>query len=133
MANQFYAFGRQQLGSAAINLGSDTIVAMLCSAAYVANLATDQHVSDITAGVVAVATLSGKAITGGVFTASNATFGLVGAGTIVTQMVIFKNTGVNSTSPLIFLINQASNLPLITDGGNVGVNWDTGVNGIFVI
>lgn len=135
MANQFYTFGRQEIGSGHINLasGGDTIGVLLCTAAYVANLATDQHVTDITAGIVGAVTLAGQSITGGVFRASNASFGLVVAGNIVTQAVIFKNTGVNSTSTLIFLINQGSNLPMTTDGGNAGINWDTGVNGIFVI
>ena len=111
MSNSLYAFGRQSLGTAALNLSSDTIQAVLCTATYVANLATDQHLSDIAGGAqIATVTLTGQALTNGVFTASNLVFGSVLAGSTITQMVLYKSTGVAATSALIFLITRLTML-----------------------
>lgn len=132
MSNALYGFARHEFGVGNINLSSDTIKVVLCTAAYVANLSTHQFLSDIGAGSrVATATLGSKTIssTTGIFDAADVAFGAVTGGSVVTQIILYKSTGVEGTSTLILYLNQGGVLPLTTDGGNVGISWDT--QGIF--
>jgi hypothetical protein len=62
--------------------------------------------------------------------AANVTYTAVTAGSTVTYLAIYKDTGSNSTSPLIALIDTATGLPVSTNGGDITVSWDTGANKI---
>jgi hypothetical protein len=46
-------------------------------------------------------------------------------------LVIYKDTGMASTSPLIAYIDTATGLPYTPSGGNIDVAWDNGSNKIF--
>lgn len=128
MSNTLYGFAKHEFGIANINLLSDTIKIVLCTASYVVNLSTDQALSAIGAGTrLATATLASKTIssTTGNFDAADIAFGNVTGGSVGTQAIIYKSTGVEATSTLIFYINQGSSLPVTTDGGPIGISWDT--------
>lgn len=95
-----------------------------------------QFLSDIGAGDrVGFATTSAQAL-GGMTLASGAlksstalTFtGIVGGDT-VGAIVVYKDTGVEATSPLVCWIDTGTNLPFTVNGGNITVNWD-GTNGV---
>ena len=73
--------------------------------------------------------LTNKTVTDGVFFADNVTF-LSVTGAIVESLVIYKNTGIGSTSvPIAFIDVVASGLPLTPNGGNITVQWNA--SGIF--
>jgi hypothetical protein len=125
MANTIYTYARTALGSADVDLLVDTIKCVLCSSSYTHSLA-HQYLSSVGAGSrIATGTLSGKALNGGVFTASNLTYSAVAAGSTGTQLVIYQDTGVEATSILIAHINLADGLPVATDGGDITISWDT--------
>lgn len=145
MANALYGLGKQTmltptgtLGTAVgtnINLTTDNIYAALVTASYTPNYSTDQYYSTVSANVVGspvqltsptVSVSSGNAV----FNAANVTFTSV-SGSQVTQVVIYKNTGTTTTSPLIANINVATGLPVTPNGGNITISWDTGANKIF--
>lgn len=65
------------------------------------------------------------------FRADSAVFTALSAGKNVGALVVFKDTGVYDTSILLCFVDNAPELPLVTDGTDVVINWDTGVNGIF--
>lgn len=120
-----------------LNLTTDNIYAALVSATYVANAGTDQYWSTPAANVVGtpvqltsptVTIASGNAV----FNAANVTFTSV-SGATATQIVIYKNTGTTTTSPLIANINVANNLPVTPNGSNITISWDTGANKIFAL
>lgn len=48
------------------------------------------------------------------------------SGATVEALVIFKDTGVASTSPLILYIDTATSLPFTPNGGDVLLAWDAG-------
>lgn len=121
--------------SPSINFVSDTIKAALISAGYTFS-AADQFYSALTPGSNVVGTpqtLGGKTVTGGVFDANDPTFTAV-TGPQVVAAVLYKDTGVAGTSPLIAYIDSASSgLPVTPNGGDITIVWDNGVNKILKI
>ena len=96
------------------------------------NLATHEYLSDVPAGarVGAAQTLASKTSTSGVADAGDVTFNTV-SGASVEALIIYKDTGVEATSPLIAYIDTATGLPITPNGGNINVVWDNGTSKIF--
>jgi hypothetical protein len=94
--------------------------------------ATDDNLDDIL-GAARVATsgnFASKTTTAGVADAADVTVTSV-TGDVFESVVIYKDTGTESTSTLLVFIDVATGLPLTPDGGNVTVQWDNGGNRIF--
>lgn len=104
----------------------------LLSSAYTFGEAHD--FSNDLSGVIASAAITGRTKSGGVWDASDVTFTGVAAGSTVAALVIWKDTGTPSTSPL-FLFDDATalGLPFLTDGNDFVVAWDNGPALIFKI
>lgn len=134
MANGMYVKGIEALMQAGINLVSDTIKVTLVDAAdYTVDLAAHDFINDVPAGArVATATLASKSVTGGAFDAADVTFPTV-TGDPSEALVIWKDTGVESTSPVIMYIDTATGLGVTPNGGDITVTWDNGTNKIFKI
>ena len=134
MANGMYVKGIEQLMQAGINLVSDTIkVVLVDTADYTVDLAAHDFLNDVPAGArVATATLGSKAVTGGAFDAADVTFSTV-TGDPSEALIIYKDTGTESTSPLIMYIDTATGLGVTPNGGDITVTWDNGANKIFKI
>lgn len=136
MANTLYDKGREAFANAQIDWTDDTIKAALVKSTYTPNLATDEFYSTVSANVIGTPqTLGTKSTTAGVCGGdpSGTTFSAVaGAGTIV-YVLIYKDTGVAATSPLIALIDTVGGSPIsITpNGSDIVVNWATTGNKIF--
>lgn len=134
MANALYGKGKEKLLTAAINLSSDTIKAAIVSSAYTPNLSTNEFWSDVVANILNTAgTLGSKTVTLGVFDAADITFTAVTAGSTAKAVVIYKDTGVAGTSPLIAYIDTITGFPLATNGGDISIVWDSGANKIFAL
>ncbi len=132
MANALYGKGKEKLLTAAINLSSDTIKVALLTSAYSPNLSTDEFHSTIAAYIVGTPqTLASKTITLGVFDAADITYAAVTAGSTVSRLAIYKDTGLSASSPLLALIDTITGFPLATNGGDIQVVWDSGANKIF--
>ena len=132
MANALYAKGKEKILSGSINFSSDTIKAALLSSSYTANLSTDEFWSGISANLLNTAqTLGSKSVTGGVFDAADVTFTAVTSGSTVKAVVIWKDTGTPSTSPLLVYIDTITGFPLATNGGDITITWDNGSYKIF--
>ena len=136
MANTLFTPYKESLLSLnpSVDLDTDTIKVAMVTAGYTLN-AAHQFYSDITPGSNVVGTpqtLGSKTVTGGVFDAADATFTAV-TGSQVVALVLYKDTGVNSTSPLIAYIDTGTGLPVTPNGGNITIAWDNGTNKIFKI
>lgn len=134
MANALYTLGKQGLLHGTFALDADTIKIALISNAYTANLSTDQFFSTISGHVLGTPqTLGGISITNGVFNSSSATFTAVAGGSTVKYFVIYKDTGVAGTSPLLVVIDTTTGvtLPFATNGGDITFTPDSGANKIF--
>lgn len=132
MANALYGLGRQHILQGDIAILSDNIKINLITTAYTPAINTDEHLSDISSGILATSgNLASKTSTLGVFNAANVTWSSVTTGSTGSYIAGYKDTGTGSTSDLIFLIDTATGLPVTTNGGDITVQWDTGSNKIF--
>jgi hypothetical protein len=131
MSNYLYDKGRQAFLEGSIAYLTDTIKVGLVTSTYSASQSADQFWSTPVANVVGTpGTLASKASTSGVASAANLTFTAV-TGSAVSQLIIYKDTGSNATSPLIAHIDTATGLPVTPNGGDITIAWDTGANKIF--
>lgn len=134
MANALYGKGKEKLLSGSIDLTTATIKAALVSSSYTPNLSTDEFWSTILANLLNTAqTLGTKTVTLGVFDAADILFSAVTAGSTAKAVVLYKDTGSNSTSPLIAYIDTITGFPLATNGGDIQIIWDSGANKIFAL
>ena len=123
MANGLYTSAKNSfLGTGtAIDLDADTIKVILAdSADYTVNLSTHDMLNDVAAGArVSTATLASKAISGGAFDSADPTFTAV-SGDVSELLILYKDTGTESTSPLIAYYDTFSaGMPITPNGGNV--------------
>lgn len=127
MAAALYDKGRNAFATAGINWTSDTIKVALCGSGYSADMSNDQYYSSVS-GVITTVALANKTAAAGVVDADDVTTGSLSTGSTLTQLVIYKDTGTASTSPLIARIDVTSTP---TNGGTITVQWDNGSNKIF--
>jgi len=66
-----------------------------------------------------------------VFDAADITFTAVTSGSTAKAIVIWKDTGTPSTSPLLVYIDTITGFPLATNGGDITIVWDNGTYKIF--
>lgn len=133
MANALYDSGRQGFLDGSIDWDTDDVrVILVDTADYTVNLATHDNLDDVPAAArVAVSgALGSKTVAAGVADAADVTFSTV-TGDPCEALVIYKHTGVESTSRLIAYIDTATGLPVTPNGGNITVTWDAGANKIF--
>lgn len=115
-----------------LNMATANIKVVLVDEAEYTYNATHQFLSSIpVAGrISASANLSGKTFTNGVFRADNPTFS--GGGVEGEAIAIYEDSGDAATSRLIYYNNEDTGLPVLTSG-NIQIQWDAGVNGIFAL
>lgn len=135
MASALYDLGRKKFADGDIDLLADNIkVTLIDSNDYTENLSTDEFYDDIPAGakVAESGNLANKDTTAGTFDADDITFTSV-TGDECEALVIWKDTGTPSTSPLIAFIDNATGLPVTPNGGDINVTWDSGADKIFTL
>ena len=135
MANTLYDLARQRFLEAQINWMTDTIKVLLVdTGAYTPQTSVHQYLSDIptSARIAGPITLTAKSTTGGAADAADVTFTAV-SGTSIEAIIIYVDTGTESTSPLIAFIDTATGLPITPNGGDIIVTWDNGTNKIFKV
>lgn len=135
MANTLYDSARTRFLEAGINWMTDTIkVILVNTGAYTPQVAVHQYLSDIptSARIAGPVTLTAKATTGGAADAADCTFPSV-SGSSIQAIIIYVDSGTESTSPLIAIIDTATGLPITPNGGDIIVVWDNGANKIFKV
>lgn len=122
---------------------------------YTPNLLTDEYASIIPNSITAPAPVSAPSgaillnssnlvsktdysttgpFVGGIADAGDVVFTLAGPnGTTVEAVVIYKDTGNISTSPLMLYLDNATGLPITLNGGDVTLVWDSTANRIYSI
>lgn len=132
MANLLYPKAKEAFLGGSIDLSTDTIRVTLIDLADYTYDAAHDFINDVAAGArVATATLSGKSLTNGTFDASDVTFSSV-TGDQSEALILWKDTGVESTSPLIAYIDTGvTGFPVTPSGGDIPLVWDA--QGIFAL
>jgi hypothetical protein len=129
MASQLYPLGKKALLDGDIDLLVDNLKILLIDTADETYNAADQFHSNVTgAGIVATSgNLAGKSTTAGTFDANDITVTAV-SGDTVEAVILYKDTGVSGTSPLIAWFDVSTFTPT---GADVLVTWNA--SGIFAI
>lgn len=133
MANAIYGLAREKFLNGDIDWAAHDIKAVLVDAAdYTVSINADEFLDDVPGGarVATSANFSGKTSTLGVADANDITFSAV-TGDPSEAVVIYRDSGVEATSPLIAYIDTATGLFVTPGGGDITVEWDNGANKIF--
>lgn len=135
MANALYDKGREGFLDGSIDWDTDNIKCVLVdNADYTVNLSTHDNLDDVPSGARATngtsSNFASKTVTAGVADAADITLTAV-TGDASESIVIYKDTGTESTSRLIAYIDTATGLPVTPNGGNISIAWDSGANKIF--
>jgi hypothetical protein len=128
MSNGMYTGGKVALLKGDIDLANDSVSALLVDlSVYTPNLSTDNFQDDIPiAAVIAEETLTGKSVTTDAkFLADDTTFTSVTSSSAVTGIVVLHDTGRLDTSKLICLFDTSPNFPIVPDGTDIVVKWDS--------
>ncbi|BCP02508.1 hypothetical protein [Mycobacterium intracellulare] len=128
MSNSTYAKARAAAYQGEINLlTADIRFAIVDGASYTPNLSTHEFLSDIPSGAIVGTSdlLTGKSISGGVFSTSPVTFsdspGDPGSPVVAELLVCYIDTGSDATSRLLSKMDSGSNLPVTLNGSAVTV------------
>jgi hypothetical protein len=134
MASVLYPLFKEALLTGAINLTTDTVKAVLVDTADYTYSASHQYLSDVplAAREEITAALGSKTVALGVFDAADTVF-TAATGDPSEALILFKDTGTASTSPLIAYVDSATGLPVILNGGDITLAWNNGANKIFAI
>lgn len=133
MANALYDIGREAFLIGNIDWANDNIKVVLVDADdYTVDITNHDFLDDIPAGarVATSGNLTSKTTTNGVADAEDVTF-LAITGDVSEAIIIYKDTGVESTSQLIAYIDTATGLPVTPNGADITITWDNGTNRIF--
>ena len=138
MADLAYNFFKQKMLDTAYDLSSLNVKAMLVrigAGHYVVTQATDQFVSVIAGGdqIAISPQLTVVSITNGIFGAGPTVFAAVPAGPAAGAVVLFVDTGVQATSPLICYLDTYSGLPITPSGSDINLVFLTTGNKIFAL
>jgi len=134
MANALFDQGKHELVNGLLWTSDDIKVILVDTGAHTSDLSADTVLDDITgAAIIATsANLTVKTAINGVLDAADFTFTAV-SGVSVEAMIIYKDTGVDTTSPLLMVIDTATGLPVTPSGGDITVTWDSGANKIMAL
>ncbi len=134
MADFNYQLTLEDIGLGLVDLVSNTLKIVLCTAAYVADETTDHYLSDIDpAARIATATLTSKSFTNAVFDATDITFTAPPSGHTITQAVIYQDASPESSARLICKISADTfnGFPFDTNDLDVLLAWPNDADKIF--
>ena len=133
MANALYSKAKEAFLNGSINMVANTITIALVDTGVYTYSATHQFRNEVSnSAVISSTTLANKTITNGVFDADDATFSSV-TGANCEALLIFQDTGVQSTSRLIAYIDSATGLPILPNGGDISAAFSSGSSKIFAL
>lgn len=127
-----YPKAGQQILSGGINLVTAALKAVALPSSYTYN-AAHEFLADAGTVVGTPVTLSGKAVTGGVFDANDINLGTLAGGSTLGSILIFVDSGSAATSRLVAQLTDITGFPLATSGTDVSVRWSNGASKIFDI
>jgi hypothetical protein len=136
MANTLYPLARQGFLEGNIPWLTGNFKMILVTSGYVYS-AAHQFLSSVGGGniVATSSNLSGKTSTLGTANCDPVTY-LAVTGSTVTAVIVYQDTGVAATSPLIVYDDTATGspgLPVVPNGGNITVTPDAGANKLFTL
>lgn len=130
-----YSLASQLIGTAGLNLVTANIAALLVSNVYAPNQNTDQYVAVIpTAAIVARSgLLTAQALTKGIFSGTIPEFDALLSPTKVVALVLYRETGNDALSELLYYSSDGPGFPFIPNGFDYFVGYDQSNGGFFEV
>jgi hypothetical protein len=135
VSDAIYPAAKEKFLGGQLNWLTDPIQCVLVGTANYTFSAAHASMADVpvAARIATSGTLSGRTATLGVADASDISFGST-VGNIVNAVILYRNSGTDSSSPLIAYLDTAlSGLPLNPNGAPIAITWDNGASKIFVL
>jgi hypothetical protein len=133
MANALYLKAKESFLNGSINMVANTVtIALVDTGVYTFSSAHQFRNEVSNSAVISSTTLTNKTIANGVFDADDATFSSV-TGANCEALLIFQDTGIQTTSRLIAYIDSATGLPILPNGGDISVAFSSGSSKIFAL
>ena len=133
MANALYPKAKEAFLNGSINMVANTVTIALVDTGVYTYSASHQFRNEVSnSAVISSTTLANKTITNGVFDADDATFSSV-TGANCEALLIFQDTGIQTTPRLIAYIDSATGLPILPNGGDISVAFSSGSSKIFAL
>ena len=133
MANALYSKAKEAFLNGSINMVANTITIALVDTGVYTYSAAHQFRNEVSnSAVISSTSLANKTIANGVFDADDATFSSV-TGANCEALLIFQDTGIQTTSRLIAYIDSATGLPILPNGGDITVAFSSGSSRIFAL
>lgn len=126
----FFPLGGQKTLSAGINFLTDNIKVRLMPDTYVYD-EDHEFINQVGSGVGTDQALTGKSVTNGIFNADPAAFGTIAGGSTLGSLILYKDTGTPSTSPVLLHYDDVVGFPKATNGAPYTQKWSTGTAKIF--
>ena len=134
MANHLLPLAKAKILSKLIDLSptGDTIKVVLVASTHTPSDA-QEFLSDIPSGkrLAVSPALTSKTVTAGLFDAADTTWTAVPSGHTGSYAYGFLDTGTDTTSPLIWIEDTGTNIPITTNGGDITCQFNA--SGIFQI
>jgi len=134
MSNFIYSYAKKLILDGDIDFINDSIKAVIVNSGYTANQALHQFKSDIGSSNIesTSSNFTNKSTTAGVFDASDLLIENYN-GNAFSYILVYKDTGNDSTSPLILYIDTAEGLPFqgVNATANITIEWSNTVQKIF--
>ena len=133
MANALYLKAKESFLNGSINMVANTVTIALVDTGVYTFSSSHQFRNEVSnSAVISSTTLTNKTITNGVFDADDATFSSV-TGANCEALLIFQDTGIQTTSRLVAYIDSATGLPILPNGGDISVAFSSGSSKIFAL
>ena len=133
MANALYLKAKESFLNGSINMVANTITIALVDTGVYTYSSSHQFRNEVSnSAIISSTTLTNKTITNGVFDADDATFSSV-TGANCEALLIFQDTGIQTTSRLVAYIDSATGLPILPNGGDISVAFSSGSSKIFAL
>lgn len=127
-----YPLGRDAFLSGDVDVTADTIKVVLVDTGQYTYDDAHDFLADVAAGArIATATLSNVSVASGVLDADDVNFPSVSNANDGDALIIYKDTGNESTSQLLFYIDAGGGLPVEPNGSDINLAWDNGANKIY--
>lgn len=130
--NQLYAKTRELFLTGGLDWTSGNWAIALLSDAYTVDLVNHDFLDDVTGILAQSSNLQNKTATNGFADSDGVTFtALDTSGTEITQLIIYQNTGVSSTSRLCLHVSDAFGFPVEGTGDDLILTPDASFGGWF--
>lgn len=134
MSNQFFPKGISRFLTSDIDVLADTIKVAAVDSTFVFSTAFEFY-TDLTGVLGTPAALSGRSVADdGIFDASTTSYTGVLLGETVTAWILYKDTGVAGTSPLISIMDTNDDGTAVSragDGSAIPIVWSDSASKVF--